>query len=142
MEVDVDTSSNTVVAVRGDTNDPLFGAYTCIKGRHLGDQHHNPERLRTALKRRPDGGFDPIPTAQAFDEIAAKISTILAEQGPRAIASYKLSDNTRLNAQVSKGFRLGCDMASLQASPEGLPIYERMGFRHAGYYRSYIPQEA
>jgi len=26
---------------------------------------------------------------------------------PRAILSYKLSDNTRLNAQVSKGFRLG-----------------------------------
>jgi hypothetical protein len=26
---------------------------------------------------------------------------------PRLIASYKLSDNTRLNAQVSKGFRLG-----------------------------------
>jgi iron complex outermembrane receptor protein len=26
---------------------------------------------------------------------------------PRLVASYKLSDNTRLNAQVSKGFRLG-----------------------------------
>src|SRR5439155_2996064 len=26
---------------------------------------------------------------------------------PRAMASYKLSDATRLNAQVSKGFRLG-----------------------------------
>jgi anaerobic selenocysteine-containing dehydrogenase len=88
MEVDVDTDANAVMAVRGDTADPLFGAYTCIKGRHLADQHHNPERLRTALKRRPDGGFDPIPSAQAFDEIAAKMATILATRGPRAIASY------------------------------------------------------
>jgi ribosomal protein S18 acetylase RimI-like enzyme len=42
---------------------------------------------------------------------------------------------------IIDGAAAGCDMASLQASPEGLPIYERMGFRHVGYYRSYIPKE-
>jgi ribosomal protein S18 acetylase RimI-like enzyme len=42
---------------------------------------------------------------------------------------------------VIDGFGLGCDMASLQASPEGRPIYERMGFQHVGYYRTYIPTE-
>ncbi len=88
MEIDVDTDSNTVVGVRGDANDPIFGAYTCIKGRHLADQHHNPDRLRTALKRQPDGSFEPIPTAQAFDEIAERLQRIIAEHGPRAVASY------------------------------------------------------
>jgi anaerobic selenocysteine-containing dehydrogenase len=87
MEVDVDTDANVVLGVRGDPNDPLFGAYTCIKGRHLPEQHHNPERLRTALKRRP-GGFDEIPTAQAFDEIAARLQRVLDEHGPRAVATY------------------------------------------------------
>ena len=52
VEVDVDDERDEVLAVRGDAADPLFGAYTCIKGRHLGDQHHHPERLRTALRRR------------------------------------------------------------------------------------------
>lgn len=42
---------------------------------------------------------------------------------------------------VLQGASAGCDMASLQASPMGLPVYERMGFLQVGYYRSYIPQE-
>ena len=92
VEVDVDTDdadgAGTVVGVRGDAADPLFGAYTCIKGRHLGDQHHHPDRLRTALKRRPDRGFDEVPTEQALDEVAERLTTILADGDPRAVASY------------------------------------------------------
>jgi anaerobic selenocysteine-containing dehydrogenase len=88
MEIDVDTATNTVVGVRGDATDPIFGAYTCIKGRHLADQHHHPDRLRTALKRRDDGSFEEIPTAQAFDEIAERLRPILAESDPRAVATY------------------------------------------------------
>ena len=88
IEVDVDTAANRVVAVRGDAADPIFGAYTCTKGRHLGEQHHQPDRLRTALKRRPDGGFDPIPTAQALDEIAERFGRLIAEHGPRTLATY------------------------------------------------------
>jgi hypothetical protein len=42
---------------------------------------------------------------------------------------------------VIDGAAAGCNMASLQASPMGLPIYERMGFCQIGYYRSYILKE-
>ena len=86
--IEVDIDDNRVVAVRGDQADPIFGGYTCVKGRHLGDQHHHPDRLRTALKRRPDGGFEEIPTSQALDEIAERLQAIVAEHGPRAVASY------------------------------------------------------
>lgn len=92
IEVDVDvdpgTGTETVRSVRGDPSDPLFGAYTCIKGRHLGDQHHHPDRLRTALRRRPGGGFDEIPTERALDEIAERLAAILADGDGRAVASY------------------------------------------------------
>ena len=88
IEVDVSPQTGEVVAVRGDAQDPLFGAYTCIKGRALGDQHHNPDRLRTALKRQPDGSFVEMPTSAALDEIAAKLRALIATNGPRSFASY------------------------------------------------------
>jgi GNAT superfamily N-acetyltransferase len=45
-------------------------------------------------------------------------------------------------AAVAAGRRLGCTRSSLQASPMGLPIYERMGFRRVAYYRQYVPGPA
>lgn len=86
--VEVDVKDNRPVALRGDPDDPEFGGYTCIKGRALPDQHNDPNRLTTAMKKRPDGSFEPIPTQQALDEIAAKLIAIRDKHGPRAIASY------------------------------------------------------
>ena len=86
--IEVDVEENKVIEVRGDTSDPIYGGYTCIKGRHLPDQHNHPERLRTSLKRMPDGSFQPIPSEQALDEIAEKLRAIIDEHGPRAVASY------------------------------------------------------
>ncbi len=86
--IEVDVEDNKVIEVRGDTSDPIYGGYTCIKGRHLPDQHNHEERLRTSLKRMPDGSFQAIPSEQALDEIAEKLRSIIDEHGPRAVASY------------------------------------------------------
>lgn len=43
---------------------------------------------------------------------------------------------------VREGAAAGCSMASLQASPMGLPVYQRMGFRQVDYYCTYIHKEA
>lgn len=96
IEVDVDDDVR-VVAVRADREDPLFGGYTCIKGRQLADQHHHPDRLRSSLRRIAAGfepaafepaAFEPVASAVALDEIAATIDRIVTEHGPRAVASY------------------------------------------------------
>jgi len=84
--VDIE-DDRTVLAVRGDRDDPVFGGYTCIKGRQLPEQHHHPERLRHTLRRGSDG-FEEVTSAAALDEIASRIAEIVAEHGPRAVASY------------------------------------------------------
>jgi anaerobic selenocysteine-containing dehydrogenase len=86
--IEVDVDDGRVVAVRGDTSDPIYGGYTCIKGRQLPDRHNGPERIRRSLKRGPDGTFHEIPTARAMDEIAERVQAIIREHGPRAVASY------------------------------------------------------
>ncbi len=72
--LNIDVENNRVLQVRGDAEDPVSGGYTCIKGRELPYQLHSQERLNHSLKRMPDGRYQPIPTEQAFDEIAEEIS--------------------------------------------------------------------
>ena len=86
--IEVDVEDNKVIEIRGDTSNPIYGGYTCIKGRHLPDQHNHPDRIRTSLKRMPDGSFQPISSEQALDEIAARLSAIVEEHGPRSVATY------------------------------------------------------
>ena len=86
MEATVE--NNRLIAIEPDTSNELYGGYTCIKGRQLGEQIYHPTRLQKSLKKQPDGSFANIGSEQAMDEIAAKLQAILAEFGPRSIASY------------------------------------------------------
>ncbi len=86
VEVEVEAGTR-VIGVRAARSDPLFGGYTCIKGRQLADQHHHPDRLRSA-RRRGAHGFEVIESGAALDEIAARLDGIVARHGPRAVATY------------------------------------------------------
>ncbi|MGQ2936796.1 MAG: molybdopterin-dependent oxidoreductase, partial [Sphingopyxis sp.] len=83
----VETEGDTVVRVSGDPEDPVFGGYTCIKGRQLPEAHHHPERLLASQKKGAQG-FAPIATQQALDEIAAKLKPLIEEHGPDSVAIY------------------------------------------------------
>lgn len=91
IDVDVDTDAvtgaNRVVAVHGVQDDPMYGGYTCIKGRHLGEQHHHDGRLTSSLVRGA-GGLEPIAGSLAFDRIADSAAGILERYGPRSLATY------------------------------------------------------
>ena len=79
---------NRLVDVKPDTDNEVYGGYTCVKGRQMVEQIYHPGRLRGPLKRQPDGEFKPIDSATALDEIAQRLSGILEKHGPRSIASY------------------------------------------------------
>lgn len=42
---------------------------------------------------------------------------------------------------VREGQARGCDLACLQASPSGRPVYERLGFEVIGEYVTYVPSD-
>ena len=58
LEVDVD--DGRVVEVRGDATDPVYGGYTCIKGRQLPELMRHPARLLRPLRRAAGGGFEEV----------------------------------------------------------------------------------
>lgn len=71
--IEVDVEDGKPIAVRGDTEDPVYGGYTCIKGRQLPEQYTTPARVDRSLKRKSDGDFEVIDTDKAMDEISDKI---------------------------------------------------------------------
>jgi anaerobic selenocysteine-containing dehydrogenase len=84
----VDVEEGRAVRVLGDKRNPIYHGYTCPKGRALPEQHAHPERLLHSMKRNPSGGFAPIDSTQAMDEVAARLSEIIERYGPRSIAYY------------------------------------------------------
>jgi anaerobic selenocysteine-containing dehydrogenase len=86
--LEVDVVEGRVRRVRGDASDPIHGGYTCSKGRQVPHQMNGPERLRSAYRRRADGGFDAIATEMAIGEIAERVNAIVARDGARAVAAY------------------------------------------------------
>ncbi len=77
-----------VTSVRGDKSNPMTRGYACFKGLRNPELHHGPERITAALKRGTDGGFAPIPSESAFDEIADRLRAIIDEDGPRSVAVF------------------------------------------------------
>jgi anaerobic selenocysteine-containing dehydrogenase len=101
----VDVEDDRIRAVRGDPDNPLFGGYTCVKGRQMPDMHNLPERIVRPLVRR-DGQFVETTTAQALADIAARIEAIVAEHGPHAIALYCGTNAFQNSAILGTSFAL------------------------------------
>jgi anaerobic selenocysteine-containing dehydrogenase len=84
----IDREDGRPVRIIGDKHNPVYWGYTCIKGREMVNQLRHPDRLLGSLRREADGSFTPIASAQALDEVTEKLQRIIAEHGPRAVATY------------------------------------------------------
>ena len=87
MELTIE--GDKLIGVVGDGTASPYGSYMCPKGRASVDFHNGAEnRLLHSLKRDPSGQFKELPAAQAMDEIAAKLASLIHEHGPRSLAFY------------------------------------------------------
>jgi anaerobic selenocysteine-containing dehydrogenase len=86
--VAIEVDGDRVVSVRGDDADPFSKGYICPKGTALADLHHDPDRLRTPMRRSGDT-WSPLGWDEALDLVAYKLRDIRSAHGADAIAIYQ-----------------------------------------------------
>ncbi len=77
-----------MVRIKGDPDDPWSQGYTCSKGRAGPEFHHDPRRFDVPLMRTATGELVATTWDEALDDIAARLTAVVAEHGPAAVASY------------------------------------------------------
>lgn len=84
--LEVMVKKNQIISVRPDPDNPNSSNYCCRKGRAIKYYQHNSDRLNYPLKRMGND-FVRISWEQAYTEIAEKLNGLLANHGPRCLAS-------------------------------------------------------
>jgi anaerobic selenocysteine-containing dehydrogenase len=82
------TVNGGVQKIRGDAEDVFSHGFLCPKGVSLKELHEDPDRLRTPVRRRADGSFEPIGWDEAFALIDEGLGAVLAAGGRDAVAAY------------------------------------------------------
>jgi anaerobic selenocysteine-containing dehydrogenase len=95
----IEIDGDEVVSVRGDGEDVFSHGFLCPKAVGLKELHEDPDRLRTPLLRNAAGGFDEVSWECAFEEIAARLAPILAEDR-NAVGVYLGNPNAHSLASI------------------------------------------
>ncbi|GAA1084006.1 molybdopterin-dependent oxidoreductase [Tsukamurella strandjordii] len=93
-----------VTRIAGDPDDVLSKGYICPKATAMGGLHHDPDRVRTPM-RRVGETFEPVGWDEAFDEIGTRLRAIRKEHGFRALAMY-LGNPAAHSTAVAHGLML------------------------------------
>ncbi|MFD6163361.1 molybdopterin oxidoreductase family protein [Nocardia sp. NPDC060256] len=83
----VTVEGEQVTRIEGNPDDVLSQGYICPKATAMGGLHHDPDRLRTPM-RRVGAGFEPIGWDAAFREIGQRLRAVRSTYGPSAIGMY------------------------------------------------------
>lgn len=83
----VEHENGRVTAVRGDDDDPFSRGHLCPKAVALQDLHHDPDRLRTPVRRDGDR-WVPLGWDEALDLVARQLHQVQDRFGRDAVAVY------------------------------------------------------
>ncbi len=86
--LEITLEGDRVTKVRGDADDVFSKGFICPKGASIGELHGDPNRVRSPLLRRSDGGFDEVSWEEAFTFIDERLQPVIAEHGRSATAMY------------------------------------------------------
>ncbi|AJQ92122.1 molybdopterin oxidoreductase family protein [Gynuella sunshinyii] len=83
----IETEDNTVLSIKGDTEDPFSKGFICPKAVALQDIQNDPDRLRQPL-RRTDDGWQEISWQEALDFTAQRLTDIKNRFGRHSTGIY------------------------------------------------------
>lgn len=85
--IHVTVTDGKVSRIEGNPDDVFSKGYICPKATAMGGLHHDPDRLRTPMRRVGDR-FEPVSWDAAFAEIGARLRRVRKEHGVRALGMY------------------------------------------------------
>ncbi|MGW4367073.1 molybdopterin oxidoreductase family protein [Nocardia takedensis] len=83
----VSVDGDQVTRIEGNPDDVLSKGYICPKATAMGGLHHDPDRLRTPVRRVGDR-FEPIGWDEALREIGVALRRVRARHGNHAVGMY------------------------------------------------------
>jgi len=85
----VQVHEGRITKVGPDRAHPVSQGHICVKGARMIDVVHDPDRVLTPLRRTgADGEFEPVSWDEALDDIAVRLSDIVARHGGDSVATY------------------------------------------------------
>ncbi len=81
----VDVADGKITKIVADESNPITGGYMCNKAVTCDRYAHHSQRVQHPMRRRADGSFEEVSWDTAISEIAAKLSSLRQEHGPRSI---------------------------------------------------------
>src|ERR1700722_435973 len=103
--IELEVEHDRVLRLRGDRSNPISKGYFCIKGNASLELQNGAGRL-TSSQKRVDGTHRQIAIGTALDEVAARLSTLVARHGPGSVGLYYGTGayGAALNIPVAKGW--------------------------------------
>src|SRR5216684_3820247 len=83
----IEVEGNSIVAVRGDKEDPFSRGFICPKAYGVKELYHDPDRLRQPV-RRTANGWEEITWDEAYTEVTSRLLAIRERYGNDAIGMY------------------------------------------------------
>ena len=85
--IEIRHQDKQILSIRADKKDPFSLGHICPKAVALQDYYHDPDRLKTPL-RKTAHGWEDIGWDQAFAEIGSKMRAIQASHGANSVGVY------------------------------------------------------